>query len=1374
MNTAELIISHQSTSTVFSITSESGISQSIRSAARWLQTEADADKCFYQTFIKQYHLFYAKASAEGLSMSKVSMRDCHVILGLDNLVRLTVHTDPDPGENRTSQLCTLPMTLKGLPRDHEITTSWHLASCSATKEENCPCKMKTKLGEDSYHLLSVLLPAEQEMKHIFYVQSVWGLCLIGHGLDDFIQCHIRPEQLDHFNSEEFEHLNQTLDSLHLDEANVLPDQNEESFMTFDQDLEDSAQDKMQNEQETTKGTHNDDNTYYKFPFFTVPPLLTRHPTPAVGRDDDKAKLREVLVGILQGLDRQSNSQKYDRILLAPDHKLSKNLIQLMKEHKIFQQFLPEFPVLHLKKSKIANIFSAYKDAGLHELLKYMKDDEQEKDWKKLVTLSNIETAARNIKRLSMAFHLAFLATFLQSLTEENKIQILQDIKRKSLGTLESKWGLLYQSFLTTHSNRNSTFALHRDMMDHCDEIVAICLAERLGGPCGYDLMLSAVKESLPFSFLNGASSYAAFCVELLHEHYAAGFYHQHMKTTLFSTPHHGSDVNIALDTQREMDHRDALKAFRPGATLSSVIPKMAIVDTMTEIHDARRSSRKETMSADGTESSFGYANQNQDSQYVYQMECTSTDIKHVLPTAELILRRNGLSNEDDNVPHNVYQSDNSILPEALLDRHSYETGKFLIEKYCHSQNLFGLHRQPDINKVDGPSELIQKLKQSKGVTIKRTSCKKSSLHMTEKQKREMKRQQHVRRRSKIVDCWSSEMNTCQAVVKPDCSKACVQKASGIRKGLLTVLQQCVPSSEDTIEAILTGKSLMWSNFKTIPMDVARTISVATVEFAGIKFKTTATSGHQYLLQIENGLIKPLQKQLPHLTRLIICEEKYRFTPDDFKAATRANRQKKVKSGISHLKLGDDIISQHKMSKPAVLQTSTGKRLISSFLARNVKQLKLTNLTLDIDSECLLEGCECCEDDQECRCRVFTKPLRAVFDNDGFRRELLLDIKQRKGEAEMSQVDWLKEVHLSDRESTISVITSGDIDSVVIHLFALSQHWPRDDEGRYKNQVFVLLQKPKPEMYNITGILELMESHFQNMSIGTTVAVSLCLGGNDFLPKFNGVSHKKWIETILNVPGCLTGILKSEDGQMHIDECLYIQLIKNIYCPPTLNADKLSLEDVRQLSIKMPRKDFRNPNLWMPPKTALQKIVKLINCHIQYLMTVWNHEADLPDFIASGCLTKHKEGAIEYNLGPDVHCNEVEKLLGKSEREMERVMRDARKQRNKRSCPETPDKQARKRPLVSTPRFTIYPSVSIRTLPLHPPQGVLLDICRCQPMWPTGSLSFVLGPRSHCNQPFLAQFDYNLSCPQTYASHKSYEKNYEILGLREFCETGPRF
>jgi hypothetical protein len=46
---------------------------------------------------------------------------------------------------------------------------------------------------------------------------------------------------------------------------------------------------------------------------------------------------------------------------------------------------------------------------------------------------------------------------------------------------------------------NGTFALHVDMMKHCDEITAIALSERLGGNDRFNLLLAAVKSSLSFS-----------------------------------------------------------------------------------------------------------------------------------------------------------------------------------------------------------------------------------------------------------------------------------------------------------------------------------------------------------------------------------------------------------------------------------------------------------------------------------------------------------------------------------------------------------------------------------------------------------------------------------------------------------------------------------------------------------------------------------------------------------------------------------------------------------------------------------------------------------------------------------------------------------
>jgi hypothetical protein len=49
------------------------------------------------------------------------------------------------------------------------------------------------------------------------------------------------------------------------------------------------------------------------------------------------------------------------------------------------------------------------------------------------------------------------------------------------------------------------------------------------------------------------------------------------------TPYKGSNVNFALDAQRELDHQDVLKAFRSGANITSVIPRMSLIATLNEM-----------------------------------------------------------------------------------------------------------------------------------------------------------------------------------------------------------------------------------------------------------------------------------------------------------------------------------------------------------------------------------------------------------------------------------------------------------------------------------------------------------------------------------------------------------------------------------------------------------------------------------------------------------------------------------------------------------------------------------------------------------------------------------------------------------------------
>ena len=114
---------------------------------------------------------------------------------------------------------------------------------------------------------------------------------------------------------------------------------------------------------------------FGFSKFIVPPLLCRHPPPAVGRDDDVSKIKDILDDILVKLAFSTDpSKKDEKILCGPDNKIGKCLLQLMSS--IVKQ---EFPLLHLRKSKITIQFSAYKDAGLVQLLRIMRDDDRS-DW----------------------------------------------------------------------------------------------------------------------------------------------------------------------------------------------------------------------------------------------------------------------------------------------------------------------------------------------------------------------------------------------------------------------------------------------------------------------------------------------------------------------------------------------------------------------------------------------------------------------------------------------------------------------------------------------------------------------------------------------------------------------------------------------------------------------------------------------------------------------------------------------------------------------------------------------------------------------------------------------------------------------------------
>ena len=107
---------------------------------------------------------------------------------------------------------------------------------------------------------------------------------------------------------------------------------------------------------------------------------------------------------------------------------------------------------------------------------------------------------------------------------------------------------------------------------------------------------------------------------------------------------------------------------------------------------------------------------------------------------------------------------------------------------------------------------------------------------------------------------------------------------------------------------------------SIPFELRTNVAYATLEFAGVNFQSKATCGVQYLQSVEKGTICRLLKEFPRLKLIVVREEKYSYTPDDFKSATRAQRQKYSGTSISHLKKATEFLSDDRMTKSAIIHT----------------------------------------------------------------------------------------------------------------------------------------------------------------------------------------------------------------------------------------------------------------------------------------------------------------------------------------------------------------------------------------------------------------------------------------------------------------------
>ena len=270
-----------------------------------------------------------------------------------------------------------------------------------------------------------------------------------------------------------------------------------------------------------------------------------------------------------------------------------------------------------------------------------------------------------------------------------------------------------------------------------------------------------------------------------------------------------------------------------------------------------------------------------------------------------------------------------------------------------------------------------------------------------------------------------------------------------------------------IGADIRLEDIMKLNVSFVPNKVTKGVKLVLVEFAGVKHKMSGVKTGREYLQQTNSTMHSIMKSFPEAKTIVVCEEKYSFTPDEFKASSRAQRQSAASDSIAHLKSSDKILSDDYFNKDAITQTLHGKKLISSFMAQ-------TKLCFDqvfdvvMDSELYLT-CRCKKN--PCVCQQFCTPLKCEFRGNTSNVVLLDHIVQRKGEAEMAMLDWLISAQddIKEGEAVVSVVTSGDIDAVYTRMFVVSKFWHRTSN---RNQIFVLLQKPRSviDIYNVTKML----------------------------------------------------------------------------------------------------------------------------------------------------------------------------------------------------------------------------------------------------------------------------------------------------------------
>ncbi|CAC5372579.1 unnamed protein product [Mytilus coruscus] len=211
-----------------------------------------------------------------MTRKELSIRDCILILMMDNLVRLKYHNDQDPGESRSMQICTLLITVKGMPEDALIVENGIWNTLAVQTVENPDTTLETSLAslkvDDEDDTLS--LNADEMGNYLDHLNEMETEYFDDASLQ---KCLLINEEEETF-EQIFESRNVNVDDLE-QESNI--DLNH-SNMSLDDSFNFTSLNFEEDDECQTEGIL---NTLH-FTMFQPPPLLARHPPPATGKDDD--------------------------------------------------------------------------------------------------------------------------------------------------------------------------------------------------------------------------------------------------------------------------------------------------------------------------------------------------------------------------------------------------------------------------------------------------------------------------------------------------------------------------------------------------------------------------------------------------------------------------------------------------------------------------------------------------------------------------------------------------------------------------------------------------------------------------------------------------------------------------------------------------------------------------------------------------------------------------------------------------------------------------------------------------------------------------------------------------------------------------------